>query len=602
MSPTRRHDLRSRAGCLTCKRRRKKCDERKPICSGCQRNYLDCDWYRSTEREIGESRLSLQQPEREPEGEQSIQPSEIGVSDIPPPQLPDCYPALIDWQSYIPEIPDISDVFGSQFPEIPRAITEGNNDALPSSWSNANLAGGSMHPSISPRKEDHDIASLSTDLGGVLRYIERTGVCLPLICPASLMLLMDSKTTCFLFEHYVYRTASVMAIVDGPANVLKTQLIPFALQSHLGMKAILMTSAIHISDSKPGWSALAWRYYGQVAKCIEDRITMINTGTLAAELVEETLVVCLLLAMFQPIGGSNGALFSRQLRHARKLLCHCQKNEIKLNLRSFIDDSYFYNSMIDSMSWLTRSARTLQQGDLEIDICPITLCSDMIKESYPGWLCGVSHQIMEYVWYASALSRRSHMERQQGNVLSEQIIMEYKELDMLFRSWQPTSDMLVRFPEHCTAAELYRIAGRLYLHRTIHPFRDTTTDVAIQEFVISFLNILKISSDMSKRPRVLCWTFVLVGTCVTSDSHREELMKWLQNSYDYSKMVNCGQTIRLLSKLWWVNDYEEDDMDTEGISSGFPEDADAGRGQSSRCSWDFFYVMRAIRRWDALIS
>ncbi|KAJ5279305.1 C6 transcription factor OefC [Penicillium angulare] len=383
-----------------------------------------------------------------------------------------------------------------------------------------------------------------------------------------------------------------MAIVDEPANVLKTQLIPFSLQSKLGMEAILMTSAIHISDNMPGWSALAWRYYGQVAKCIEDRIRMINTEALATEVVEETLV---------PIGGSNGALFSRQLRHARKLLCHCQKHNIKLNLRSFIDDSYFYNSMIDSMSWLTRSARTLQQGDLEIDICPITLCSDNIKERYPGWLCGVSHQIMEYVWYASALSRRSHLDGRQGNVLSEQIITEYKELDILFRSWQPSSDMLIRFPEHCTAAELYRITGRIYLHRTIHPFTDTTTDIAVQDLVVSFLNILKISSNMSKRPRVLYWTFVLVGTCVTSDHHREELMQWLQNAYDYSKMVNCGQTIRLLAKLWWVNDYEDDDMNLEGVSSGYME-GDLGSGQKSRCSWDFLYVMRAIRRWDALIS
>ncbi|KAE8141641.1 fungal-specific transcription factor domain-containing protein [Aspergillus pseudotamarii] len=35
---------RSRTGCLTCRRRKKKCDERQPICSGCDRNQLACEW------------------------------------------------------------------------------------------------------------------------------------------------------------------------------------------------------------------------------------------------------------------------------------------------------------------------------------------------------------------------------------------------------------------------------------------------------------------------------------------------------------------------------------------------------------------------------
>lgn len=36
--------LKSFDGCLTCKRRRKKCDEAKPSCGACQRLYLRCLW------------------------------------------------------------------------------------------------------------------------------------------------------------------------------------------------------------------------------------------------------------------------------------------------------------------------------------------------------------------------------------------------------------------------------------------------------------------------------------------------------------------------------------------------------------------------------
>jgi hypothetical protein len=35
---------RTTTGCLTCRMRRKKCDEEKPACTGCQRNFLICTW------------------------------------------------------------------------------------------------------------------------------------------------------------------------------------------------------------------------------------------------------------------------------------------------------------------------------------------------------------------------------------------------------------------------------------------------------------------------------------------------------------------------------------------------------------------------------
>ncbi|KAF8851188.1 hypothetical protein BDZ45DRAFT_808539 [Acephala macrosclerotiorum] len=36
--------LRTKTGCFKCRERRKKCDEQRPICSGCSRNGLSCLW------------------------------------------------------------------------------------------------------------------------------------------------------------------------------------------------------------------------------------------------------------------------------------------------------------------------------------------------------------------------------------------------------------------------------------------------------------------------------------------------------------------------------------------------------------------------------
>lgn len=39
-----RTEKRSKSGCLTCRNRKKKCDESKPLCKGCRRNFLQCIW------------------------------------------------------------------------------------------------------------------------------------------------------------------------------------------------------------------------------------------------------------------------------------------------------------------------------------------------------------------------------------------------------------------------------------------------------------------------------------------------------------------------------------------------------------------------------
>ncbi|CAI6069012.1 unnamed protein product, partial [Clonostachys chloroleuca] len=41
---TRKPYQRTRAGCLPCRRRRKKCDQSTPLCLGCRRNHLICTW------------------------------------------------------------------------------------------------------------------------------------------------------------------------------------------------------------------------------------------------------------------------------------------------------------------------------------------------------------------------------------------------------------------------------------------------------------------------------------------------------------------------------------------------------------------------------
>lgn len=59
--PTRQRYSRVKTGCLTCRRRKKKCDEVRPKCKGCSRNKLECSWPKFGPQEA-ESRSSKGSP------------------------------------------------------------------------------------------------------------------------------------------------------------------------------------------------------------------------------------------------------------------------------------------------------------------------------------------------------------------------------------------------------------------------------------------------------------------------------------------------------------------------------------------------------------
>jgi len=54
----RRNHPRSKNGCLTCRIKRKKCDEVKPICTACERSQQDCTWPKTEEKQQSDMQVS----------------------------------------------------------------------------------------------------------------------------------------------------------------------------------------------------------------------------------------------------------------------------------------------------------------------------------------------------------------------------------------------------------------------------------------------------------------------------------------------------------------------------------------------------------------
>jgi hypothetical protein len=271
---------------------------------------------------------------------------------------------------------------------------------------------------------------------------------------------------------------------------------------------------------------------------------------------------------------------------------------MRSDLTAFANEAYFYNATVAYIAWPTRprnaSFMSHHPGDGD-EIYPIALCATLAKQTCPGWLCGVAHHIIEYVWSVAALSEMIEREGEDLRMLSEDSLSEYRRLDSLFRLWQPPRETQANYPDHCRVAQLYRQAGIVYLHRVVHPFSDSATDGVVQAALQSFLGILTAAAPGSALP-TLPWSFVMIGSCLTDNHSRQILTRYMHSSYDSSRMVNMGQTIRFLAKLWWVRDYDEEGEDGDGNGD------ETTPALTSRCSGDFHYVMRALKRWNTLMS
>lgn len=68
-------DRRTRTGCITCRKRRVKCDERRPVCSRCETANFVCEGYKPPRRAAGSPALSTPSPKAGPSRQESLSSS-----------------------------------------------------------------------------------------------------------------------------------------------------------------------------------------------------------------------------------------------------------------------------------------------------------------------------------------------------------------------------------------------------------------------------------------------------------------------------------------------------------------------------------------------
>jgi transcriptional activator protein UGA3 len=200
---------RTHTGCLTCKKRRRKCDESRPRCSDCRRLCLDCKYANPTAQQPGNP-----QPLKEP-----IEQDSLSVVKTPILEVEAFDKTILDFDGDI-----ITEMFDSDgwdtlmehsplipYPRVPSYTS--NSGSPPISLPELSLVAISTAPDLSV---DEDKA---------------------------------------LLNHYMKVVASVLSRRDDRrTNPYLSKVLPIALQNQLVMNAVLALSASHWRKLQPSIS------------------------------------------------------------------------------------------------------------------------------------------------------------------------------------------------------------------------------------------------------------------------------------------------------------------------------------------------------------
>lgn len=316
--------LRVRTGCLACRWRRKKCDERKPICRGCERNKLSCQWPHPNDiprrrrhnttlqapqasgelvHDASSSRQSESRPDRAP-----------FVSRSPHLRHPDLSvesSTLANYNGPVHDHPEnTSPNQEGQQDKIPLQIPSPSDSSAPSPV--CSNSSGSSTSSISPEPpfiylpsiaafppgelsdlshHEDQVQSIQHDdieaLAGIIASTQaeprwRGPPCAaaiddPTFIPRSVSMLPHMTGASFeLLSYYLGITSLSMDNGSASTNPFTALLIPLAFSSHLVLHLLLTQSSAHRASRILDTGETASKYYTRALQLFQENITKYN--------------------------------------------------------------------------------------------------------------------------------------------------------------------------------------------------------------------------------------------------------------------------------------------------------------------------------------
>ncbi|KAM0440019.1 hypothetical protein ACHAPT_001121 [Fusarium lateritium] len=585
--------IRSRTGCFTCRRRKKKCDEKKPVCSGCKRNKLECHWPEPTNNNSSSSssqplppprtsskagggasaapdsapprpahlqveRRAFSQPlqhrrqqtelESDPEPDPEDQPTIAVVSAATShPGVLQNDPGPPDDAS--PESDDDAHMMDAEADDE----AEDQGQPSPSASTTTSSASSSDSPTtVLPAATSYDAdvtnaLALAVASAGPSEASFTINGSIPM--PMS-MLPRQGHHSYELLSYYLARTANSMGNGSTDVNPFIAKLIPLAFSKPLVLQLILAQSAAHRQASAEPLPTdeVAQRYYTDSLRMFRNVVDEYVSGN-----AENTLVLTvgsLIMCLTEVAKGDiHGTIFDH-LTASKSLvstLLTGGQTEPYGDLPDFLIEYYMHMAATSMISIDPQyTSQSLISPDIEFR------ARELVTRKYVGQLCGCWLELLILI------SQIFHLGQSMLAVVDGQPVPASPDSIVNFAFLQ--SQVMGFFPD-VSVSPYSRLAGLvwkqavlLYLWTVLgtpqqqpnNSVHKALMDSAVAE-AITLLDQFPASERINTS---LCWPLAVIGCCTSDPIIQQVLRDRLQTMLDTIGLGNMRQTLVLLEHIW----------------------------------------------------
>ncbi|KAF4447495.1 hypothetical protein F53441_8979 [Fusarium austroafricanum] len=389
--------IRSRTGCFTCRKRKKKCDESKPVCSGCKRNKLDCIWPEPQPAKAA-SRSSFGAASTSSQASVSSLRQARDAESVNDPVLPDPVPEE-DRDLDNPDVPQNGDsspvqVHGDTHMVDAEADVDNNLEAVIDHDVDQPSPSTSSDSTESPTAITAWDADTANALTLAIPPLSEPGLAQPLngfTMPMS-MLPEQGHQSYELLSYYLARTANSMGNGSTDVNPFIAKLIPLAFSKPLVLQLILAQSAAHrqASAERHPSDEIAQRYYTDSLRMFRSVVDEYVSGNAenALVLTVGSLIMCLTEVAK---GDVNGTIFDH-LTASKSLvstLLTGTQNLVYDDLPDFLIEYYMHIAATSMISIDPQyNSQSLLSPDIEVR------ATNLVARKYVGQLCGCWLEIL----------------------------------------------------------------------------------------------------------------------------------------------------------------------------------------------------------------
>lgn len=548
---------RTRTGCLTCRRRRKKCDETRPACKACVKTNVFCEGYPPRTvwgaKVVGEraskSKVipNVDAETLEKTGETMAERRGANLNLFP----------LHNSSVYDDEVSGVGGEMNQWFnmPMLPQSSAislDQRNERFGPADDDYNVAfqqsipqfgweehfGSTMLPMSAFNSPRDDTGSLAVSgKGGFESRISRESR--PRCVPPQLPFLISGVESSLhrrLLYHFTHVMSRVLTTFGDDSNPMNSIVIPLALADSTLMQILLSLACSHLLKLQPSGTSPELSgernllhqkaLHAQTQRLYALKETAATGSQSPSQDQDAVLATSLLLCLYEICEGTGRDGWRLHLQMARELLSITTTE----TMNPFLLEFFLYH---DSFALVTvpSSARRINY--------PTSL-----SHQNPS-LVGVQDGLIEYV------TRISSLRSEAGSSLSPKYDIINKALEIwddLFR-WKPQVTLC---KDRDLIAHLYQWALFIWLFSIVYP--DGKSDPKVQsavEWMVDGLSEIK-SGDGAMA--VLLFPLFIVGSAAIRQEDRNAVAEHFKLVRAWSSLGNVDLTFELVKKMWQDHD------------------------------------------------